>query len=1073
MCSCFEGFKLNAEEPQKCDDIDECEQRPCSQICKNTLGSYHCSCAQGYILQSDNKTCGANSTIPPLIILANKYYIRQLDMLGRSTLLAHNLTNVVALDYDFRLNCYFWSDVTAEKSMIKSMCMEGNNQTIKTLHSTYLKNPDGLAVDWIGHNIYWCDKGADTLEVSTASGKYRKIIISKGLDEPRAIALHPLKGLMFWTDWGSNVHIGKAYMDGSRPSVIVNSSLGWPNALTIDYNTNELFWADAREDYIAVSDLNGHNIRIVASRSKIPNLQLHHVFAITLWEDFIYWTDWETKSVEKCHKYLGNHTKQIFNMIHRPMDLRVVHPLRQPETSNPCENANCSALCLLTGEPPFFTCACPEYYTLASNGRGCVSNCTSMQFECESTYKCIPFWWKCDNQDDCGDGSDEPSDCKPFMCKAGEFQCDDNYCLQPSAICNGISDCNDELDERNCVCDFKCMSEGETPQRCIQQKMRCDGKFDCPLKDDEADCPPSTCALNDFRCQNGKCVPAVWVCDTDDDCGDNSDENANCSSRTCPRDHFLCSSGRCIPTLWRCDGDKDCSDGGDEPPSCQHPNYLTCDPTYFKCGNNRCIPGRWRCDYDKDCEDGSDEFNCKPRNCSESEYKCNNGHCIFGKHRCDGEFHCSDRSDEANCNTTCANNEFQCINPKLCITMEWKCDGDVDCADGSDELNCSDTCEDGRFRCTNGLCINEDWQCDYQDDCGDGSDEDPVQCKKMGCPPDHMRCISGGCISANLMCNGENNCADGSDESSDLCRIFGKKCKNEEFRCDLGHCIDKKLVCNQEDNCGDNSDEKNCTNPICGWGTCSQYCFTSKQGNAICKCAWGFRTSTNGRCIAEGKEAILVLAVEGELRLISPYKAGVSDQLYSKTVLATTPGYKIDSIDVFYEAKDQVIAFWTNHKNKRVENTYLRINNSTRPKRDNNIRTVISNLKEPRGVAVDWVTRKIYITDIDKILVTTFDGLQYFTLITKGMKKPRDIVLEPDHGLMFWADWGKPTVINTAYMDGNKRRRLVSENIVWPTGLAIDHPAGRLYWADPKSMTISSVNFEGNDRHVIDLRKYH
>jgi integrin beta 2 len=57
-------------------------------------------------------------------------------------------------------------------------------------------------------------------------------------------------------------------MDGSVPRVIVNTNLGWPNALTIDFATDELFWADAREDYIAVSDLNGTNIRIIMNRGE-------------------------------------------------------------------------------------------------------------------------------------------------------------------------------------------------------------------------------------------------------------------------------------------------------------------------------------------------------------------------------------------------------------------------------------------------------------------------------------------------------------------------------------------------------------------------------------------------------------------------------------------------------------------------------------------------------------------------------------------------------------------------------------------------------------------------------------
>lgn len=39
---------------------------------------------------------------------------------------------------------------------------------------------------------------------------------------------------------------------------------------------------------------------------------------------------------------------------------------------------------------------------------------------------------------------------------------------------------------------------------------------------------PKTCLPNQFLCQNGKCIPAVWECDHDDDCGDNSDEPEFC-----------------------------------------------------------------------------------------------------------------------------------------------------------------------------------------------------------------------------------------------------------------------------------------------------------------------------------------------------------------------------------------------------------------------------------------------------------------------------------------------------------------------------------------------------------------
>lgn len=62
------------------------------------------------------------------------------------------------------------------------------------LHSATLLNPDGLAVDWVGRNLYWGDKGIDTIEVSKLDGRYRKVLINTGLQEPRAIVLNPYEG---------------------------------------------------------------------------------------------------------------------------------------------------------------------------------------------------------------------------------------------------------------------------------------------------------------------------------------------------------------------------------------------------------------------------------------------------------------------------------------------------------------------------------------------------------------------------------------------------------------------------------------------------------------------------------------------------------------------------------------------------------------------------------------------------------------------------------------------------------------------------------------------------------------
>lgn len=55
---------------------------------------------------------------------------------------------------------------------------------------------------------------------------------------------------VYWTDWGDTPYIGRAGMDGRNISAIITTKLEWPNALTIDYTTNKIFFADSHLNFL-------------------------------------------------------------------------------------------------------------------------------------------------------------------------------------------------------------------------------------------------------------------------------------------------------------------------------------------------------------------------------------------------------------------------------------------------------------------------------------------------------------------------------------------------------------------------------------------------------------------------------------------------------------------------------------------------------------------------------------------------------------------------------------------------------------------------------------------------------
>lgn len=337
----------------------------CSHLCLLAMNAqgYTCACPTGVNLTSSTQ-CAKRPR--------DMLFFLQRSQMSRVSLDAPDFTSFpmsvgkikygIAIDYDPVEDTIYWSD--GDTHTIMRVKQDG--QSSPEIILTHIANADGLAIDWLARNLYWTNTGLDRIEVSRLDGSSRRVIINDNLQEPRAIALAPSLGWIFWSDWSEKMpKVERASLDGSERVVLVSSDIVWPNGIALDIEEKMLYWCDAKTDKIEVIGMDGSNRRVVLSEN------LPHVFGLSLLDDYIYWSDWQRRSIDRAHKYKGNDRSVIVDQHPDLMGIKVAR-LNEVSGQSACmvDNGGCSHLCL--NRPADYVCVCPIEFELANDKKTCV-----------------------------------------------------------------------------------------------------------------------------------------------------------------------------------------------------------------------------------------------------------------------------------------------------------------------------------------------------------------------------------------------------------------------------------------------------------------------------------------------------------------------------------------------------------------------------------------------------------------------------------------------------------------------------------------------------------------------------